>query len=122
MWPFSEMSLPVASLLGTVANSVLLVSLLSGVLSTFVIVKTTDIKEEHWAEDRRKSNEKIADLGTRGDQARAELGTAQADIAKAHASIAEADARTKEAELKLEELRRQVGPRTIDSDAFLEML
>jgi hypothetical protein len=62
MWPFSEMSLPVASLIGTIANWLLLASLLGGVLSTFVIVKTSDVKEEHWAEDRRISNERIAGL------------------------------------------------------------
>jgi hypothetical protein len=83
MWPFSEMSLSAASLVGTIANWALLASLIGGLLSTFVIVKTTDVKEEHWAEDRRKSNEKIADLGRQGDQARAELGIAQADIARA---------------------------------------
>jgi hypothetical protein len=88
MWPFSEMSLSAASLVGTIANWVLLASLIGGLLSTFVIVKTTDVKEEHWAEDRRKSNEKIADLGMRGDEAKAELGVAQADIAKANAQAA----------------------------------
>jgi hypothetical protein len=62
MWPFSEMSLAAASLFGTIANWVLLASLLGGVLSTFVIVKTADVKEDHWAEDRRVSNERIAGL------------------------------------------------------------
>jgi hypothetical protein len=62
MWPFSEMSLPVASLVGTIANWTLLVSLIGGVLSTFVIVKASDVKEDHWAEDRRISNERIAIL------------------------------------------------------------
>jgi hypothetical protein len=62
MWPFSEMSLATASLVGTIANWILLASLVGGVLSTFVIVKTSDIKEEHWAEDRIKSNERIAKL------------------------------------------------------------
>jgi hypothetical protein len=56
------MSLPVASLVGTAANWVLLASLIGGVLSTFVIVKSSDVKEEHWAEDRRISNERIAGL------------------------------------------------------------
>jgi hypothetical protein len=134
MWPFSEMSLSAASLVGTIANWVLLASLIGGLLSTFVIVKTTDVKEEHWAEDRRKSNEKIADLGARRDEARAELGVAQADIAKANAqaalqeketakarqAIVEANARTKEAELKLEQLRRDLGPRQFLRDPFIK--
>jgi len=62
VWPFSEMSLSAATLVGSAANWVLLASLIGGVVSTFVIVKTTDIKEEHWAEDRRQSNERIATL------------------------------------------------------------
>jgi hypothetical protein len=62
MWPFSEMSLAAASLVGTIANWMLLASLIGGVLSTFVIVKASDVKEEHWAQDRRISNERIATL------------------------------------------------------------
>jgi hypothetical protein len=62
MWPFSEMSLATASLVGGIANLVLLVSLVGGVVSTFVIVKTGDVKEDHWAEDRKVSNERIAGL------------------------------------------------------------
>jgi len=92
MWPFSEMSLATASLVGTIANWVLLVSLLSGVLSTFVIVKTSDVKEDHWAEDRRISNERIAELTTQGDLARKE---------------------TAQAKLELQQLR---FPRRLDSD------
>jgi hypothetical protein len=92
MWPFSEMSLSTASLVGTIANWGLLVSLLAGLFSTFVIVKTTDVKEDHWEAARRESSERIAMLVTKGDEARAELGTAQADIAKADAKIAEANA------------------------------
>jgi hypothetical protein len=62
MWPFSEMSLGTASLVSTIANWLLLASLVGGVLSTFAIVKSSDVKEEHWAEDRRISNERIAGL------------------------------------------------------------
>ena len=60
MWPFSDMPLSAATLVGTVANWLLLASLLGGIISTFVIVKTTDVKEDHWAEARRHSNEEIA--------------------------------------------------------------
>jgi hypothetical protein len=62
MWPFSEMSLTTASLVGTLANWGLLFSLVAGVISTFVIVKTSDVKEEHWARDRQQSNVRIAEL------------------------------------------------------------
>jgi hypothetical protein len=62
MWPFSEMSLAAATLLGSIANWVLLASLVGGVISTFVIVKTADVKEASWEEERRASNKKIAAL------------------------------------------------------------
>jgi hypothetical protein len=99
MWPFSEMSLATASLVGTTANWVLLASLVGGVLSTFVIVKTSDVKEEHWAEDRRHSNEKMAELGTQAEQLRK--------------STAEANARAAEAQLALEKFK---APRTISPE------
>lgn len=98
MWPFSEMSLATASLVGTTANWLLLISLLGGVLSTFVIVKTTDIKEEHWAEDRRHSNERIAELS---------------------AQAAESTARTKEAEVKLAEVEARNEKRAMPRDLFV---
>ena len=101
MWPFSEMSLPTASLVGTIANWGLLVSLLGGVISTFVIVKTTDVKEEHWAEARRLSDEAIS---------------------KANASIADANARAKEAEFKLEQVRERMRARHLKRDSFLKIL
>lgn len=46
----------------------------------------------------------------------------QTQIAAANARSAEAHARSSEAELKLEELRRQVGHRQLQRDAFLEEL
>jgi hypothetical protein len=101
MWPFSEMSLSTASFVGSIANWALLASLVGGVLSTFVIVKTTDVKEEFWAEDRRHSNERIADLSVQAEQLRKDA--------------AEANARTKQAELQLEQLR---FPRKLDFDNF----
>ena len=62
MWPFSEMSLATATLVGTLANWGLLASLIAGVVSTFLIVQTADVKEEHWAHDRKESGERIAKL------------------------------------------------------------
>jgi hypothetical protein len=80
MWPFSEMSLAAASLVGTIANWLLLASLIGGVLSTFVIVKTSDVKEEHWAEDRRISNERIAELTAQAEEARKETAQAKLEL------------------------------------------
>ncbi|MGJ4915919.1 hypothetical protein ACQR10_13315 [Bradyrhizobium sp. HKCCYLRH2060] len=102
MWPFSEMSLSTASFIGTIANWGLLISLLGGVLSTFVIVKATDVKEEHWAEDRRRSDERIAEVESQSEQLRKDTALATA--------------RAAEAELKLAEFRRgrTVGPSEAD--------
>jgi hypothetical protein len=130
MWPFSEMSLPTASLVGTIANWALLVSLIGGVVSTFVIVKTADVKEEHWAEDRRRSNEKIAEssehiaeLGVQGDEARAELGVAQADIAKAkvQAAVQEKEAaKARQAIVEANARAAEANARALEAQAALE--
>jgi hypothetical protein len=131
MWPFSEMSLSTASLVGTIANWALLISLLTGLFSTFVIVKTTDVKEEHWETARQQSGERLVVLATKSDEAKAALGAAQADIAKANAKIADAQteaakavaetarANERTAELKLA-LEREIAarqPRLISPEA-----
>ena len=72
MWPFSEMSLSSATLIGSIANWALLISLIGGVVSTFVIVKTSNVKEEHWAEDRLRSNERITELNNETERLKAE--------------------------------------------------
>src|SRR6266404_6895910 len=87
MWPFSEMSLPTASVVGTIANWGLLASLVAGLFSTFVIVKTTDRKEEHWAEDRRKSNEFIAGLNNASARLRADNLALQTSLLPRHAGL-----------------------------------
>jgi hypothetical protein len=130
MWPFSEMSLSAASLVGTIANWALLASLIGGVVSTFVIVKTADVKEEHWAEDRRRSNEKIAEsaehiaaLGVQGDEARAELGVAQADIAKAKVQAAVQEKETAKARQAIVEANAraaEANARALEAQAALE--
>jgi hypothetical protein len=106
MWPFSEMSLSTATLVGTAANWILLACLLGGVLSTFVIVKATDVKEEHWDNARRQSQERIAELtkettrlSTEGDEARA--------------AIAGANARALEAQVALEKFK---APRVLSAE------
>jgi hypothetical protein len=106
MWPFSEMSLSTASLVGTIANWGLLISLLTGLFSTFVIVKTADVKEEHWAHDRQDSNERIAQLNTGAARLSAEAESAKGEIAKANQGAAEANARAAEAQLALEKFKQ----------------
>lgn len=123
MWPFSEMSLSTASLVGTIANWGLLISLLAGLLSTFVIVKTTDVKEEHWDHARQESGERIAELNKEAARLSAEAEIARGEIARANQGAAEANARTKEAELKLAETREKLGrPRQLDVAPFLAAL
>jgi hypothetical protein len=99
MWPFSEISLAAASLIGTIANWVLLASLLGGVLSTFVIVKTADVKEAYWDKDRVESAERVAALIVQGDQLRKDT--------------AEANERAAKAQLDLEKYK---APRTLGSE------
>jgi hypothetical protein len=114
MWPFSGMSLDVASLTGTVANWILLASLVTGVLSTFVIVKTSDVKEEHWAEDRRKSAEKIAELNNETQRLSADAEASRVDIAIAQEKTAKANAATEEVRRANLELEKAVAPRILD--------
>jgi hypothetical protein len=129
MWLFSDMSLSTATALGTIANWGLLLSLLTGIVSTFFVVQTTDVKERHWDEARDRSTERIVEISAEGEKAKAALGIAQADIVKASVQIAEARARTIEAELKLEglreknlELEKSIAPRMIEQAQASENL
>jgi hypothetical protein len=70
----------------------LLICLLGGVLSTFVIVKTTDVKEEHWAADRTAAAEKIAGLTTQGEQLRRDTADANVRALEAQATLAKLQA------------------------------
>jgi hypothetical protein len=79
----------------------LLASLLGGVLSTFVIVKTTDVKEQHWEEARRLSDEAIAG-------ANAEAAKANAKTAEIYATFS-ARRLTPDQQGKLTESLRQAG-------------
>ena len=90
------MSLSAVTLIGSIANWALLACLLGGVLATFIIVQATDIKEEHWAEQRKHSNERIAELSV------------QAEALKK--DTAEATARAVEAQLALEKFK---APRSL---------
>jgi hypothetical protein len=108
MWPFSEMSLPTATLVGTIANWILLISLLGGVFSTLVIVKSTDVKEEHWALARKQADERIASLNNQTARLSVEAETARKETA--------------EARLQLEQLRKQAAARHIKRDEFVRLL
>jgi len=62
MWPFSEPSLELASRISDVANAALLISLIVGLVSTYLIVSMGNKKEEYWEIDRAASRERIAQL------------------------------------------------------------
>jgi hypothetical protein len=87
-------SLDVASRISDWANFFFIGSLVVGVVSTVLISRMANVKEDHWNELRRTSDEKIA----------------------------EANARQKEAELKLELLRKVVGPRSFDFEILKKEL
>jgi len=78
MWPFSEMSLERVSFVSDIANIVFLVSLVAGVVAMFFIVVTSGVKERHWAELRRQSDEQIAESNERA--AAAESKAAEAEL------------------------------------------
>lgn len=79
MWP----SLEAATRAFDFASVVFIVSLVVGVLATCVIVWMGTVKEAHWDNERRTSNERIATLTTRGDEARAEIERAHESAEKA---------------------------------------
>jgi hypothetical protein len=106
MWPFSEMSLARATWLSDFANIVLVGSLVCGVLSTYVIVRTASIKEQYWDRDRQESRERIAALTTRADELRR-------DTAAANERAARAEQQAAEANLELERLKT---PRTLSPE------
>jgi len=69
MWP----SLEVASKIANWANIFFIGSLVIGVVSAFLIWWMANVKERHWDELRRKSDEKIADANARTKEAELEL-------------------------------------------------
>src|SRR4051794_33189876 len=98
MWPFSEMSLATATWWSDAANLMLIFSLVAGVISTFVIVQTGNVKEHHWEKDRQASGERIAALNR-------ETERLSKEGKEAGANIAEANARALEAQLALEKFK-----------------
>jgi hypothetical protein len=96
------MSLEEASFWGTVANWALIFCLVGGVVSTFVIVKTTDVKEIHWD-----------DLRTEGTRKTAELAL---ETAKAKENAAAAEERTARLNIAIEDERKKRLPRRLTDE------
>jgi hypothetical protein len=94
MWP----SLPIANLVADVANILLIGSLAVGVVSTATIVWMTRVKESYWEADRMTSAERIAEIRTEAELARA-------GITDSNAKAAAAQERAAKAELELAKLK-----------------
>jgi len=71
------MSLSAATTIGNLANIGLVGSLVIGVISTFLIVRTADVKGRHWDIAREQSRERIAELSMQGDQLRKDTAEAK---------------------------------------------
>lgn len=107
-----EPSLETASSVSNWANIFFIGSLVVGVVSTVLIVWMSNVKEAHWDELRRKSEERIAALSAQGERLRKET-------AEANDRAAQANARAEEAKLDLEKYKQ---PRQLDINSFLETL
>jgi hypothetical protein len=88
-------------------------------VATFAVVR---LQRAEIAASKDEFEKYKIEAGEKISAAEAVGQTAQADIAKAAAQIAEANARTKEAELKLEQLRKHVAARHINTASFIEFL
>src|SRR5215470_2823856 len=89
MWPFTDVSLETATLWGETANIVLLICLLGGVLATFVIVRTTNVKEHHWDRLRQEASDAFERLRINSAK---EIAEARSD-ADAKITVAREEAR-----------------------------
>ena len=90
-WFFSGMSLELASFIGSVANWILLLSLVFGVVATFFIVGTSDIKEKYWDREREVVRKETARLSADAENARRQIAIANATAAIAKEKAAEAN-------------------------------
>ena len=104
-------SLETATLIGNIANAVLLVSLVAGLIATFFIVQTANIKEDHWDHDRETAKVRISELDNDTKRLSAEAEGERKQIAEANAQ-AEA-ARTEGERLRLQ-MAKLTSPRRLD--------
>lgn len=142
MWPFADVSLETATLWGEAANITLLICLLGGVLATFVIVRTSNVKEHHWDSLRVAAKQDFdlykidsakevaavradADLkiDAAREEAKVELGKAQVEIAQAKKQTAALEKEAADARLEQERLRAQLAWRrlgALETRAFVQ--
>jgi hypothetical protein len=79
MWWWS--SLQSAEHWADAANIALVLALLVGVVATYLIVSTTNVKEQYWAEARESSHLRITELESETAKARAEFAKSEEHIA-----------------------------------------
>lgn len=74
------MSLERVNIVSDIASVVLLVSLVAGVAATYFIVVTAGVKERHWDELRRQSDEQIAESNERAAAAESKAAAAELEL------------------------------------------
>lgn len=117
MWPFSDMSLASATKIGGTANVILIASLVAGVVSTFFIVQTSNVKEEHWDRDREAARNEAIRQSLLVSNQQTEILRQKQELTKVQERAAKAETQASEAKLALERYR---APRSISYDKQLE--
>src|SRR5262245_5268888 len=91
MWPFEGLSLASATALANVASFALIACVLGGLVSGFVLVQTTGVKERHLSGARNELRQKLSNL--------------ESELEKTKAAAADANGRAAEAQTQLEQLK-----------------
>src|SRR5262245_42812693 len=91
MWPFEGLSLASASALANVASFALIACVLGGLVSGFVLVQTTGVKERHLSGVPNELRQKLSNL--------------ESELEKTKAAAADANGRAAEAQTQLEQLK-----------------
>jgi len=92
------------------------------VLATFVIYRTTNVKEHYWEEDRAASKERIVQLETQQQASKALIAEANARISEANARGDEAKAEAAKAQLELIKFRRPRLPTNEELTSLIEKI
>jgi outer membrane biosynthesis protein TonB len=91
MWPFEGLSLASATALANVAGLALVACILGGLVSTFVFVQATGVKERHLGGPFRELRQKVSTL--------------ESELDKAKTAVADANGRVVEAKAQLEQMK-----------------
>ena len=100
-----KISLAAAEVINTWANIVFVGSLVAGVVATYAIIATANIKEDHLKVGIADANARAGEANASAANANARAVEANARAVEANASAADANARAAEAELALVKFR-----------------